>query len=277
MRKANTRGKIFNSLLVVLLLSSLMSLGTNNPQRVNFLVRMASEALHPVQVAARSVGNFFVGSWNFIVDVRNVYVENQQLKAKLEEYTGIEYQLIELRLTNARLRKLLEFKEEMPFDVLSAQVIGRNPSTWFSNVTIDKGSRDGVELDMPVVTDRGVVGRIIEVYPSYSKIMLLISPASGTSAIVQRTRDNGVLVGLHTPAGYMRLTRLPADSDIKEGDVIISSSLTGLYPKGLTIGRVAKVSYDPVTLETSALVKPGVDFERLEEVLVILDFQQEVD
>lgn len=274
MQKPNTRGKIINSLLIVILLSTIMSLGSNNPQRVNFLLRLASDAMYPVQVAARSVGNFFVDSWNFVVDVRNVYVENKELKALVEEYTGIEYQLIEVRLTNSRLRELLDFKEDVDLAVTPAQVIGRNPSTWFSSITIDKGSRHGIELDMPVVIHRGLVGRVVEVYPAYSKVQLLISPESGASAIVQRTRDNGVLLGLHTPSGYTMLTRLPADSDIQEGDVIISSSLTGIYPKGLVIGRVAGVSYDPVSLETSALVKPEVDFERLEEVLVILNFQR---
>lgn len=268
----HNKQKIMNGIVVVLLLSMLMSWSTNNPQRLEFFQNVAGEALYPFQYAASAVTGFFVVSWEFIVDVRKVYTENQRLKELVDEYTGIEYQLIETRLTNQRLQALLNFRQEMEFDVTPAQVIGRNPSTWFSNLTIDKGSKHGIKVDMPVVTNQGLVGKIIEVYPSYSKVQLLISPDSGVSSIVQRTRDNGVLIGLSHPSGYLRITRLSALSDVKEGDVIISSPLTGLYPKGLVIGRVVEVYYNPVTLERSALVKPEVDFDRLEEVLIITDY-----
>ncbi len=277
MRGTSIRKKIANSLLVVILLSGLMSLSTNDPQRINFVLRLASNVIYPFQVAVHSVGNFFVNSWNFVGDVRRVYSENIRLQEELEQYEGIALRINELRLANARLRDLLDFQQQLDYQVTAAEVIGRSPSTWYSTVTINKGSRHGIDLNMPVVNSQGLVGRVVEVYPGYSKVQLLISPDSGTSAIVQRTRDNGVLVGLHTPIGYTRLTHLPPDSDIEVGDVVISSSLTGIYPKGLQIGRVVEVSYDPVKMETSALIMPEVDFERLEEVLIITDFQPEDD
>ena len=277
MRGSTMRKKIVNSVLVVILLSGIMSLSTNDPQRVNYVLRLASDVIYPFQVAVHAVGNFFVNSWEFVGDVRQVYSENIRLREQLEEYEGVDLRMNELRLANARLRNLLDFQQQVDHEVTAAEVIGRNPSTWHSSVTINKGSRHGIEVNMPVVNSQGLVGRVTEVYPAYSKVQLLVSPDSGTSAIVQRTRDNGVLMGLHTPTGYTRLTHLPPDSDIQVGDVVVSSTLTGVYPKGILIGRVVEVSYDPVKMETSALVKPEVDFERLEEVLIITDFQQEDD
>ena len=269
--------KILSAILVVLLLSIVMSWSTGNPQRILFLERMAAGALAPLQKGASAVTGFFVSTWKFVGDVRSVYQDNRLLQTELEKHAETELRMLEIQQENRRLRNLLQFQESVEHQLLPAQVIGRNPSSWFSTLTIDKGSKDGLKVDMPVVTNQGLVGKIIDVLPGHAKVQLIISPSSGISAIVQRTRDNGVLVGLTTPSGYTRITRLSQYADIQEGDVIISSPLTGIYPKGLIIGRVAEVYDDAASLERSALVKPEVDFERLEEVLIILDYQSPMD
>lgn len=273
----HNRKKVLSAIAVVLLLSIIMSWSTNNPQRILFLEHLVAEVLCPFQKAASAVTNFFADSWQFVSDIRNVYKDNQQLRAELEKYAGIDLQMLEIQQENLRLRNLLQFQESVEHQVLPAQVIGRNPSNWFSTLTIDKGARHGIKVDMPVVTNQGLVGKIVEVQPSHSKVQLLISPSSGISVIVQRTRDNGVLIGSSNPTGYTRLTRLDQYADIREGDIIISSPLTGIYPKGLVIGRVVEVYDDPVSLERSALVCPEVDFERLEEVLIIINYVSPVD
>jgi rod shape-determining protein MreC len=254
-----------------------MSWSTNNPQRILFLEHLAAEALRPFQQAASAVTNFLADSWQFFGDVRNVYNDNQELRAELDKYSGTDLRILEIQQENLRLRNLLKFQEAVDHQVLPAQVIGRNPSNWFHTLTIDKGVKHGIKVDMPVVTNQGLVGKVVEVEPSHSKVQLLISSSSGISAIVQRTRDNGVLIGLSNPIGYTRITRLNQYADIQDGDVIISSPLTGIYPKGIAIGRVVEVYDDPVSLERSALVRPEVDFERLEEVLIIINYNSPVD
>lgn len=273
----NNRKKILSAIVVVLLLSILMSWSTNNPQRILFLERLAAGALRPFQKGASSVTQFLTNTWQFFGDVRNVYKDNQQLREELEKFAGTDLRMLEIQQENLRLRNLLQFQEAVEHQVTPAQVIGRNPSSWFSTLTIDKGSKHGVKVDMPVVTNQGLVGKIIDVQPAHAKVQLLISTSSGISAIVQRTRDNGVLIGLSNPRGYTRITRLNQHADILEGDAIISSPLTGIYPKGLVIGRVVEVYDDPVSLERSALVRPEVDFDRLEEVLIIVNYHSPVD
>lgn len=273
----NNREKIVQGVIVVLLLTVIMSWGSNSRDRLSFIKNVIAEALYPFQLATSAVSKLALNSWKFVVDIRNAYADNQKYLEMLDEYAGMELELREIREENLRLKELLGFKEKAQFELTPAQVIGRNPSTWFSDLTINKGSKDGIEVDMPVVTHQGLVGKIIAVYPSYSKVQLIISPNSGISAIVQRTRDNGVLIGLSTPIGYTKITRLHQHADIQEGDIIISSPLTGIYPKGLAIGRVVEVCDDPVSLELSALVKPQVDFDRLEEVLIITNFSYELD
>lgn len=272
-----TRKKILSAIVVVLLLSIIMSWSTNNPQRILFLEHLAAEALRPFQQAASTVTKFLADSWQFFGDVRNVYNDNRELRAELDKYSGTDLRILEIQQENLRLRNLLQFQEAVDHHVLPAQVIGRNPSNWFHTLTIDKGEKHGIEVDMPVVTNQGLVGKVVQVEPSHSKVQLLISSSSGISAIVQRTRDNGVLIGLSNPIGYTRITRLNQYADIQEGDVIISSPLTGIYPKGIAIGRVVEVYDDSVSLERSALVRPEVDFERLEEVLIIVNYYSPID
>lgn len=272
-----TRKKILSAIVVVLLLSIIMSWSTNNPQRILFLEHLAAEALRPFQQAASTVTKFLADSWQFFGDVRNVYNDNRELRAELDKYSGTDLRILEIQQENLRLRNLLQFQEAVDHHVLPAQVIGRNPSNWFHTLTIDKGEKHGIEVDMPVVTNQGLVGKVVQVEPSHSKVQLLISSSSGISAIVQRTRDNGVLIGLSNPIGYARITRLNQYADIQEGDVIISSPLTGIYPKGIAIGRVVEVYDDSVSLERSALVRPEVDFERLEEVLIIVNYNSPID
>lgn len=272
-----TRKKILSAIVVVLLLSIIMSWSTNNPQRILFLEHLAAEALRPFQQAASTVTKFLADSWQFFGDVRNVYNDNRELRAELDKYSGTDLRILEIQQENLRLRNLLQFQEAVDHHVLPAQVIGRNPSNWFHTLTIDKGEKHGIEVDMPVVTNQGLVGKVVQVEPSHSKVQLLISSSSGISAIVQRTRDNGVLIGLSNPIGYTRITRLNQYADIQEGDVIISSPLTGIYPKGIAIGRVVEVYDDSVSLERSALVRPEVDFERLEEVLIIVNYNSPID
>lgn len=273
----NNQKKILSAILVVLLLSLVMSWSTNNPQSKLFFERLAASALSPFQKGASAVTGFFTSTWKFIGDIRNVYKDNQELRAELDKHVGDRLRMLEIEQENRLLRNLLQFQESVEHEMLPAQVIGRNPSGWFSTLTIDKGSQHGLQVDMPVVTNQGLVGKIIDVLPGHAKVQLLISPSSGISAIVQRTRDNGVLVGLTSPRGYTRITRLNQYADIREGDVIISSPLTGIYPKGLIIGRVVEVYDDQASLERSALVRPEVDFERLEQVLIIINYQSPVD
>lgn len=271
----DNRRKIVYGVLVVLLLSVLMSWSSNNPQRLLFIERLAASVLRPFQKGANAVAGFMTNTWQFFGDVRNVYRDNKQLQTELAGYAGWDLRMLEIKQENLRLRNLLKFQEAVEHQLLPAQVIGRNPSSWFSTLTIDKGAKDGLKVDMPVVTNQGLVGKIIHVLPSHAVVQLIISPSSGISAIIQRTRDNGVLLGLSTPRGYASITRLNQKADIREGDVVISSTLTGIYPKGLIIGRIVEVYDDPASMERSALVVPEVDFDRLEEVLIITNFQQQ--
>ncbi|SHJ95716.1 rod shape-determining protein MreC [Anaerobranca californiensis DSM 14826] len=268
--------KIFNLVLIFIILSLLMSWTTNDRQKVSIIERAVHQLVLPFQKAFTISTNFLRDTYMSLVDVRNVYLENKRLKEKLAYYQGIEHQLNEARLANRRLTQLLEFKESTDMTLLPAMVIGRSPNTWYSSITISKGEKHNVEVGMPVVTNQGLVGRIIEVGPTTSKVKLIISPDNAVTSFVQRTRDIGLVRVSGENPHLLEISRLAYNVDIQIGDTIMTSGLTGNYPNGIVVGEVIKINN--INDQTIALIKPSVDFERLEEVFIITKYDRiEID
>ncbi len=263
--------KILNLVMIFIALSLVMSWTTNDRAKISFMENAIHQLVLPFQKAFTVSTNFIRDSYTAIIDVSNVYNENKRLKDQLDYYQGIEIQLNEVRLNNRRLTQLLEFRESTEFTLLPAMVIGRSPSTWYSTMTVAKGERHGVKVGMPVVTNAGLVGRVIEVSSNSSKVKLIISPDSAVTGFVQRTRDIGLVRISQEDPQFLEIARLAYNADVRVGDIILTSNLTGIFPKGLVIGEVVQINKS--NLEITAVVKPSVDFERLEEVLVITHYE----
>ncbi len=191
--------------------------------------------------------------------------ENKRLK---QEIKVLEQKVVELQETaqeNERLRGLLSFKKEN-YSTIPAQVIGESSNNWRKVIIINKGEDDGLVEDMVVVTKEGLVGRVTGVGLGSSRVMLIIDFNSKVAAFVQRTREQGVVEGI-TCSCEMRY--IDKYSNIRKGDMIISSGKGGIYPKGLIIGKVDALNEDVNKLQLKAAVSPAVDFCRLEEVLCL--------
>ncbi|MBI3990849.1 MAG: rod shape-determining protein MreC [Candidatus Omnitrophica bacterium] len=174
----------------------------------------------------------------------------------------------EIYLENGRLKSLLAFKQKTPFKVVAAKVIGRSADNWSSIAIIDKGSYHGIKRGLVVITYLGLAGRVIETENSTSKIMLINDPGLGVSAIVQRSRQEGLVSG--TLGRSLIMKYLPKDADIQPDDVVVTSGLTQAYPKGLAIGTVVNIGEEFSGLSRYCLVKPAVNLSSIEEVLVII-------
>jgi len=146
-------------------------------------------------------------------------------------------------------------------------VIGRDPSRWYQSLTIDRGSRSGAVADQGVELPTGIVGTVIKVFPAASVVLLISDAHSAVPVLVQRTREQGIVEG--TFGGRLRLKYLPPSSDIRTGDVIVTSGLTDPFPKGLMVGAVNRVERPEGDLYPDVEVIPSVDLSALEEVLVI--------
>lgn len=168
---------------------------------------------------------------------------------------------------STRLRALLEMKEQALSPMVAAQVVGRDPSNWYRSVVINKGTDDGLAVDMGVVTPAGIIGRIVKVYDRFAIVLLLIDPNNAVTGLVQRTRDEGIVEG--TEQGLARLKYLPLLSTITVGDHVVTSGLAGGFPRGLPIGVVTKIERHEGELFLSAEIEPSGDFAMIEEALVV--------
>lgn len=186
--------------------------------------------------------------------------ENRRLRAEIDR-------LQEVRFANERLRKLLAFREEMNLPALPAQVIADDASSWFRTVLIDKGTEDGTREGLPVVVAEGVVGRIISAGPRQSRVLLITDASSAVATLVQSSRTRGVARGR---GDGLNLDYVPRDAEIQVGEAVVTSGMGGIFPKGLSVGRIRAVTREAYGLFQSVEVDPYVDFSRLEEVLVLL-------
>ncbi len=195
-------------------------------------------------------------------------VTNESLSREVDILSRKLNDLNELSLENTRLRNLLSFKQKAPFKVIPALVIGRSIDSWSSIIIIDKGSKQGLKRGMIVINHAGLLGRITEVTNYTSKVSLINDPSTGISAFIQRSRQEGLVSG--TLGNSLTMRYLPKDADVVVSDVVITSGLTDLYPKGLLIGTVVEVADEFNGLSRYCTIKPVVDLSSIEEVMVII-------
>ena len=195
-------------------------------------------------------------------------IKAEQLQGNVDFLRARLFDLRELNQENIRLKNLFNFKQKSSLRLVVARVIGRSPDSWSSSVIIDKGRYNGIKPAMAVITHQGLVGSIVESADNTSKVLLINDSNQGISSIVQRSRQEGLVSG--TLGTNLIMRYLPDDAQIIVGDVIITSELSQIYPKGLLVGRVVNIGREFAGLNRYALVKPSVDLANIEEVLVII-------
>jgi len=230
--------------------------------------RFAISLVAPFQKAVTHSIRFARSLWDHYFFLVSVAKENEKHIQALRFNQQKNNQLNELELSNVRLRSLLEFKKKVTRQVLAAEVIGKDPSLWFETIIIDKGTKDGVKQGMTVVVPEGIAGQVIDVAADYSKVLLIIDPNSAVDALVQRTRARGIIKG--QSGGQCLFKYVLRKHEVRVGDRVVSTGLDGVFPKGLGLGHVSGVVRRGAGIFQEVTVTPFVDFEKLEEVLVVL-------
>jgi len=224
----------------------------------------------PPLKATTSLVNSATAVWEEYFYLVNLRKENTALKASLEKLY-LEHQMLkEQAIENSRLRELLSFKKKLSYTFIPAETIGRDPSSWFKSMLINKGAGDGIVRGSGVITPLGIVGKIIQVSHNASKILLIIDVNSSVDAIVERTRARGIVEGVGSDKNLCKLSYVLKSEDIVAGDVILCSGTHGINPKGIIIGTVSRVEKDLKGFFQLVEVRPSVDFSQLNEVLVVL-------
>jgi rod shape-determining protein MreC len=206
------------------------------------------------------------GMWFGYVNLRQVQQENNTLKQELQTLqVRLQQERAEAQRTD-NLRQLLELRDRANLDTVAAEVIAGAASPDFRTVTIDKGSSDQLATDMAVISPAGVVGRVILPSRRASKVQLLIDRNAAAGALIERTRVQGVVVGVGD--GLLRMQYVPGTADVKTGDLVVTSGIDGIYPKGFVIGTIEHTDRGVGAYHEIA-IRPAVDFARIEEVLIV--------
>lgn len=227
----------------------------------------------PVRMVGAVVATPFNAIGNVFTNLSAPQETLSELKRKNEELSSELAQLTEAQKTAERLESLLGLQSTYNLQSTAARIIGTTGDAWSQTVTIDKGSANGFEIGMPVCNSGGVIGQIIEVSAATSTVRLINDESSGVSAMVQSTRAQGILQG--QPDGTLMLSYVPADADVKVGDVVITSGLGGRFPKGLPLGTVSSVSRAANATYYTIVVRAISTAESNEEVLVITSLTDE--
>lgn len=241
-------------------------MNAQHPGRIDPLGRAFLEVMAPFQHATSQVVGRTAGLWRGYVGLVGIERDNGKLRARLHELERRATEQRELELMNHRLKRLLALERRLPSKAVSAEVTGRDATAWFQSLTLNKGEVDGIAAGMPVLAPEGVVGLISKTSPHASRVLLLTDPNSGVDVLVQRTRARGIVSGLLEKGAILKYVKR-AD-DIQVGDRVVTSGLDGIYPKGVSVGRITRVSRKDRGLFLYAEVTPTADASRLEEVLV---------
>lgn len=247
---------------------TVMALDIQGSKGTTWVENVVVSALAPIQKAITKTTQKTQHLWNSYVALMSVQAENETLKKEIQALQADNNRLVEDNLRYQRLSDLLEAQEKAKETMLLANVVGHDPTTWSNVLLVDRGTDEQIGKDMVVVSADGLVGHVIQASPGASKVLLLTDFRHSVDALIQRTRDRGVVVGRDRTSCLMKY--IPLDADVQVGDRVITSGMGGLFPKGLVIGTITHVVKREVDLYQEALIRPSADLRRLEEVFVIV-------
>ncbi len=273
-----TRARLRPLILPLMILGAIVIIGLDMAGFLSPIDDLIHTAIKPPAILFSETRRMVGSGVATLREIGDLKQRNLELEARVNQLTVENLRLAEVETENAQLRALLDFAQTNPsYDIrggqIIARVIGDGASLFTHPIQIDLGEIHGIRQGMPVVTDRGLVGRIAHVYPRSSDILLITDPRSNVNVMTQASRAQGVLRGRVGQPPIMEL--ISPDIAISEGEIIITSGLGGHFPKGLVVGQVTEVIHNDNLMFQSAVIQPTVDFDRMELVLVITNFPPE--
>jgi rod shape-determining protein MreC len=223
--------------------------------------------IRPLQIVAQGSANWLISIQENYLTLSGFKAENERLRKRIQALEVERQRLLEAEATNRKLQKLLDFRAQLPGKPVTASVISNSASSWFQGCILDKGSADGVGKNMAVVTPLGVVGKVVSVTSRSAKVILLTDANSGVDVMVQRTRSRAIVSGSLESGTVLKYVK--RSEDVQVGDRLITTGLDGVFPKGLMVGTVTKVSKQSLGLFQSIEVLPAVQSAQVEEVFVV--------
>lgn len=269
LQKGAKRKNVIILLSSILLISfALMTIDVRRGQESIFFESLIHWVISPIQ-------NLYSKTVTSISDVIDHYIflagvsqENERLKKEIESLVKQSNDLLEQLFLEQRVSRLIEYQEASQRTSLVASVIGRDATQWSKVVFINKGTEHGVQENLAVVSDAGIIGHVIQSSEQSSKVLLIVDSRSAVDALFQETRVQGVVVGTGKETCDMNF--VPITAEVSVGDKVLSSGMGGIFPKGLVAGKVSSVIKKKEGLFQEIKIRPSADLSRLEEVLVLL-------
>ena len=261
-------------MLIAILLLGILAFVTSADRSVSWIESTLGSVIQPVQSFAAKASNGIISFVQKVFKTSDADKELEQLQVRMAQLEQAADENAKLKAENERLKKLLNYVETLEnYEYVTAVVTGNSQGVWFETFTINAGRNKGIEKDMPVVCAEGLVGRVIEVGANWGKATAIIDPSSEVSVMVERTRDIGVVRGSFsaTSDNQLELYFLPSGFDLVPGDKIVTSGMSSIFPKTITVGTVSEVTRRSAEgSQSNAIIEPAVDFGHLEEVLVLV-------
>ncbi len=262
--------RIFLTAAVLLGASSLLlSSSLQERTRFSFVDKLVFDLTVPIQKMVSIPAQSVRATWSQYVALVQVRGENRELRQKLAALGEENRQFREALLSSERYERVRQMRDRLPQPMLPASLIGADSSSWFRTVFIDQGEDAGVRKGMAVVSPEGIVGHVVAVSRHAAKVLLITDRSSAVDVTVERSRARGIVEGKRGEG--CELKYVVRGQDVKPGDRLVSSGTGGIFPKGLPVGRVTRVERGNRGLFQRAEIEPSVEFNRLEEVFVILE------
>ncbi|WP_461207235.1 rod shape-determining protein MreC [Clostridium sp. DL1XJH146] len=272
------RKKTINKLTVTILVLSVAFLGiigySNNSTNKNFLESFLGTIINPIQSGLYKINDNIIGNISIITNLNEVKEENKNLKEENIELQNKIANYDSLQAENDRLTGLLNIKDTMSeYDYVGCEIVGKTGQNIYDGFVINRGSEDDLYAGMVVINSSGLVGRIISVGKNWSIVQTVLNENIAIAALIEDTRESDCIVRGYTDFDdekYLKLSYLSIENEIKEGDTISTSGIGEIYPKGIKIGTVLEIEEDKGKLSKSAIIDPIVDFNTIEELLVVI-------
>lgn len=260
-------------LAAIILLMALLGYSLRNNRNLSIPEQFIKDTVSLTEKVFNKPAQYIAGFFNNISDLKDTYKENQVLKSKLDKYVELSVREKELEKENKELKELIGATKDLSdYESIQATVTIRDPDKWQQIITIDKGSTNGVEKEMAVVTAKGLIGKIKNV-SKFSSTVQLLSASDRTNRISAKIQQKntvfGLIEGYDVEKQTLLFKRIPSNAKVKKGQTVVTSGLGGVFPKTLVIGKVEEVEPDEHGLTQTAYIKPQADFNDINHVIVV--------
>jgi rod shape-determining protein MreC len=264
----SSKTKLLNNLIVGLLAIYGISQKRFSLEEPSLFTQIVMEVVSPVQATLTSSKQSMTSLWENYLLIVNTSKENFVLKKQISRLESDLFTMEEVRKENLRLKKLLNYSEDLGEKKILAQVVGWDSANEFKVIRINKGIKDGIQVMSPVITDNGLVGYVYRATPNYADVLTILDQNNRVDVIVERTRTHGIVEGVFD--FKCSLKYVIRNEPVEVGDKLITAGVGGIYPKGLKVGMITDISKENFGMTLSIEVIPSVEFGKLEEVIVLM-------